>query len=174
VSLPISPYELSDAVLRVIGPLWGGKLKIEPFFATVFTNELCDTLPGDLLCDARENNIELFERAVFRAGWAVFLALHLGACNLDYLNSLRIRAFQEVIDGAETVKWDCTSDEILSMASMIVSEGTEKVFEGAFFSGRAERACHKLRSRLNRVEKDFISDDKPTPTINGPKGFLNV
>ena len=52
--LPPAPYEVSDAVLRMIGPLWAPGLVIEPFFAAVFANELCELLPPEKLRAARD------------------------------------------------------------------------------------------------------------------------
>jgi hypothetical protein len=92
VALPPASYELSDAVLRIVGPLWSSQAKVEPFFVAAFVNELCELLPAESLTTARDRSFDLYENAVLGSSWAVFLALHLGYVDLAFLNRLH-RAF---------------------------------------------------------------------------------
>src|SRR5690606_18653479 len=89
VTLPPAPYELSDAVLRLIGPLWGDGSGIDPFFVSAFAEELCGPIPGERLVAMRERSVERFEEAVFSSSFSVFIALHLGYTELEFLKDLR-------------------------------------------------------------------------------------
>ncbi|MGZ3696701.1 MAG: hypothetical protein ACXWP5_01295, partial [Bdellovibrionota bacterium] len=82
VKLDPSPYELSDAVLRTVGRLWGKNASIEAFFVSVFVDALCDPLPQEVLLAARDVSMAQFERAVMLSSWVVFLAIHLGHSQL--------------------------------------------------------------------------------------------
>lgn len=100
--LPPAPYEISDAILRVLARIWGPKMKVRPFQIAVFGNELCDLLPGDLLMRTREKSVDLYESALIQSGWAVFLALHVGHCDLRFLGLLRQQIFSRMLDGEGT------------------------------------------------------------------------
>ena len=76
-----------DAVLRAIGPLWSRGVVVETFFLCVFADELCASLPADALeVRARDRDVRDFERALLISGALIFLALHLGYCDLAFLN----------------------------------------------------------------------------------------
>jgi hypothetical protein len=167
-ALPPAPYEVSDAVLRIIGPLWGDGAVIEPFFAAAFSNELCDLLPGDLLLQAREQNVDRYEEAILASGWAVFLALHLGYCDLIFLNQIRLAVFEQKVDGvlSEMPKSEPKSevDELIALALTTM--------DGAF-GNQPGAVAQKVASRLQRVSAEFIQEQTTVPTIFGPAGFIH-
>ncbi len=175
--IPPAPYELSDAVLRILGPLWGGAVAIEPFFAAVFANELCHLLPGESLRQARDRDVLVYERAIFRSSWAVFLALHLGFCELEFLNRLRLRIFDDTIQNRSSAAQWSEVDELVAIACDSL-DGLQAVnakqLTGAFFSTRGERVCQKITSRLERVKASLAPKDAPVPTIYGERGFVDV
>ena len=176
-----APYEISDAVLKVVGPLWSGpnreKLQVEPFFAAVFANELCDSIGEEILLRAREQNVGRFEKAICYSSWTVFLATLAGYCSLPMLNSLRIRVFEEVLAGnpEESLKSLNTvieHDEIVRLAFQSLHADCFRPVYTAFFQGRTERISQKLMSRLGRVSAHFGSLITP-PSIFGEKGFAD-
>jgi hypothetical protein len=175
-TLPPSPYEVSDAVLRMVGPLWGAGLVIEPFFATVFANELCDLLPPEKLRLAREKDVAAYERSVLRAGWAVFLAVHLGYCDLPFLNALLQRTFDASFTGIDipAVGRAADVDELLQIVWASMGPSATRPVVGAVFAQNPGRTAQKMARRLERVVSDAMFDDKAlVPTIFGERGFAD-
>jgi hypothetical protein len=87
----ISPFEISDTVIRLLAPLWGPNQEIEPFFVSVFVNEFCSLLPASELTAAREKSLENFERALIVSAWMILLSLHIGVTDPGYLDALRLK-----------------------------------------------------------------------------------
>lgn len=173
--LPPSPYELSDALLKIIGPLWGTGPVIEPYFVAVFVNSFCDELPGELLTQARELDVKLYEKALFRSSWAVFLALHLGYCDLAFLNRLRRQVFEQTLENVTRISPVVReTDALFNLVTGIVENSETRVRAGDHFNAGTDPLRQKLASRMVRVKEHFIRKDQPVPTIYGPEGFRNV
>lgn len=170
--LPLPPYELSDAVIRTIGPMWSKSAAIEPYYLGIFAEEVCGPLESGLLLEARERSVKALESGILLSSWAVFLGLHLGYCDRGFLRRLRARAFEMSVapgvipgrplrhDGTqgEATAWPSDIDEVVYAASiempkLIEPEATIS-WEG--FRERYERVFQKLTSRLNRIEREFI------------------
>ncbi len=172
-----SSFELSDAVLRLIGPLWGSSSEgpaIEPFFVSVFANELCDPIPFELLLEAREMNVERFEEAIMASSWAVFLALHLGHCDLAFLNQLRLDTFREVALGYSLKEPVGACRELLSFTRRTLTGQYRGLVTQASLSRVEGRSSAKLASRIKRVQEKFVKASSPVPTIYGEKGFADA
>jgi hypothetical protein len=178
VKLPPPPWEVSDTVLGVVGPLWGRDLRIEPFFATAFVQDFCGSLPESLLLNSRDADILMHEKAIFRSTWAVFLALHLGLCDLDWLKRLRTRVFAIVSE--QTVPASAGADrdppdiaELLKLADSAVfdDEGIQPL-NGDAFQYEDFRLALKINSRLERVKKEFAPRSTYKGSVRGKKGFL--
>ena len=156
VKLPPAPFEISDAALRVIGPLWiksgATGIAVDPLTLLVFVQELCDPLPGPLLTEASAKSVEAYERAYYRSSWAVFLALHLGYCEPKYLNNLRVRVFRETqaADYKNTVANE--TDELIAHAVRLISNGKIESVTPAMWAQKPSRITQKLDSRLRRVQ----------------------
>jgi len=178
VILAPSPFEISDIVLSIIGPLWwryaSDKPGIEPFLEAVFANELCDLIPGERLLRAREENVENFDKALLRSGWVVFLALHLGYCNLEFLNELRMRVFEENIEGEPELSDRNEVDELIAFGYSTLKNIHLKLIRGDFFKKKPGRVAQKLSDRLERVRQEFLSRGSKRPTIYGERGFIDV
>lgn len=172
-------YEVSDETLKIIGALWweySGKIPgIEPFFIAVFITALCDPLPPQDLLKAREEYASQMDLALFRSSWAVFLALHLGYCDLGFLNELRMRTFRENIYGipADHIVRN-EVDELIQFAYDTLRSTELKLIGADLFKRRKERISHKLEARLERVKKELMSQGKNPPTIFGKRGFIDV
>jgi hypothetical protein len=177
LSLPVqpAPYELSDATLRTMGPLWGNGAVIEPFFIAIFANEVCDLLPGDLLKSSRDGNLAAYETGIIRSALTVFLALHLGYCDLDFLNQLRLDVFKDALSGKETFA-DALSerDELRALAGAILRTSSSKIVKAEFFAASHGTIAVKLVARMERVKAQMIRAEQPVPTIYGAKGFVDV
>lgn len=175
LSLPPTPYELSDAILRMLAPLWESRGAIEPFFVTIFSNELCELFPGETLRWAREQSVDLFECALYRASWAVFLALHLGYYDWRFINSLRNHVFFETMKKTETIKGFGELDELLNYVWLTVESSKTRLFETRLFNEIPSRITQKLASRIERIKREFPPTHTETPpSIYGPRGFIDV
>lgn len=174
--LPPAPYEVSDAVLRMIGPLWGAGLVIEPFFAAVFSNELCELLPPEKLRLARDQDVVAYERAVLRSGWAVFLALHLGYCDLPFINQLQQRVFDASFIGVgiPSIGRAADVDELLELVWASMGPDAATAVKGEVFTQHPGRAAQKVARRLARIQDEaMILETQPVPTIYGERGFAD-
>ncbi len=173
-SLPPSPYELSDAVVRIIGPLWGSGAVIEPFFVSVFANELCDLLSPEVLLKARDEDVAQYEKAIFRSSWSVFLALHLGHCNLTVLNQVRRRVYDETMARVKPEARVTEVDEVVAISAAAFDDPKLRIFRGDSFEGRGERAAQRIAGRMDRVSSEMIRKEEVVPSIYGPGGFADV
>ncbi len=172
-TLPPAPYELSDAVLRAVGPLWGKGAVIEPFFAAVFGYEICDTIDGERMRLAREKDVNAYENGILRSGLAVFLALHLGYCDLSFLTSLRARVFEATVAGGDYLRTG-EVEELLDLVWRTMTDVKVTLIHEELFANSALRSAQKLSSRLSRVKQAMIREDAPVPTVFGLKGFVDV
>jgi hypothetical protein len=164
-TFPPAPFELSDAILRTIGPLWNEALTIEPFVLALFVDGLCGPFPGDLLVRQRERDAKLFETALFRSSLAVFLALHLGSSDLNFLVALRQRVFSYSLE--ETPVGEL---ETLAVASLPALGR----FEAAGFAERPERLARKIFARLQRVRRELLQPNSGKMQFVTPEGVLSV
>lgn len=196
IPLPPAPYELSDAILKILGGLWtpsavadssgAHSIGLEPFFIAVFANELCETLPGEMIRAARDADVAKFELAVFRSSWAVFLALHLGYLEMGFLNALRYRVFTENIGAASVTAESKESfrsevDELVALANESLDNAEVRMIRESLVTGggaapgtnprSSGRIAQKLTTRLERVKSQMLRTDQPLATIFGPKGF---
>lgn len=175
-----APYEISDAVLRMIGPLWSEGTRLEPFFVAVFANELCDLLPAGLLAGARDNDVEVFEKAVLQSSWAVFIALHLGKCDMSYLNALRSSVFSDATTNADTGATNNETAGIAALARKSITSAGQKHIEGEAITAVQElqdiqlSLAHKMSARLERVKREFVRAGTTPPTIFGQEGFVDA
>lgn len=176
VPLPPAPYELSDAVLRIVGPLWGAGGVIEPYFITVFSHEVCDALPQEYVKQARDTDMIAYEDSLFLSSWAVFLALHLGRCDLGYLSKMRAQifasAFESIPFGMHHGPMDPETRELVALAAATMGSRLGRI-EAKVFEGRNERLAQMLASRMRRVMAEFVRKDRPAPTIYGEKGLID-
>lgn len=174
VPMPPAPYEVSDAALRIVGPLWSAQGSIEPFFITAFVHEFCEPLAEDILRKAREQDVNLCERAMIVSAIAVFLLIHLGNCDYTFLNRFRASSFKRLASGEMPGLIVDESDEIIDLAEKIHDlVGATKIDFKTFESFTGVGAS-KLRNRFKRVEQKLKSTAAKAPTVFGPGGFLDV
>ncbi|HAR42981.1 MAG TPA: hypothetical protein DCS07_10200 [Bdellovibrionales bacterium] len=174
-----APFELSDAILRLVGPLWSvssdEELLIEPFFPIGFASELCDPIPQDILVRSREKSVEGYERALLCSAWTVFLAVHLGYCSLAVLNELRLKSFDDVLNESVPLGFLPGSQE-LEEIEFIAWSSLKKLdpVRASLFQSRQEMVARKILSRIKRITAEFAVPGKPAPTIFGDRGFVSV
>ena len=169
---PPAVEELSKAILKTLGPLWSDEKTIEPFFVAAVVEELCDYLSPKLLQKARDQSVEIFEYAVLLSSWAVFIALHMGHCELGYLNRLRYRVFSEAAGLLEvTADVACETEEIVFMARATLPDRHVRVLGASELANFAKRASRKIGSRIDRLDALSVFSDEETPSIYGARGF---
>jgi hypothetical protein len=173
--LPPTPYEMSDGILRIVGPLWSPLKSLESFFVSAFSDELCEVLPGEELQRARDLDLVQFERAVFISAWMVFLFLQLGVTELEYLSRLRIEAFRQSL-GTATEPFEAGSDEeelFLILNDFFRGDRIDQALGLGYFKTRQERIARKIASRMNRVSERLIDPLAPPVSIKGERGFIH-
>jgi hypothetical protein len=181
IPLPPAPFEISDAIIRTVGPLWSPNRKLEPFFATVFANELCELLPGEELLQARDRDLKIYERAVILSGWIVFFGLHLGIVNSEYLNAIRLRSFRKIVSGASDSASELPSigresdlgELLILLDQSLPGDAIYGALDPSFFGQRDERVARKLVSRLKRVQDELIDATMPPASVVGERGFID-
>lgn len=157
IPLMLSSFELSDAVIRVIGTLWKPGPYIDPYFVSVFVNELCELFTPELLKRYRDQSVVEFEKAVMCSSWAVFIALHLGYNDLSFINRLRLSIVQEMMMG-QPVGWKNPEIAQLVQAAR-ASLGTEceptpgSLIHYNTLLSKVSVTSEKLSSRMHRVER---------------------
>lgn len=170
-----TPFETADATLRIMGPLWSEALSVEPFFATVFANELCSPLPGGLIMAARESDIRLFELSVLRSGIAVFFAVMLGYEHEEFLNRLRLRVFEETFARRDAIvrrrPWD-EIEELISMLPECMPGLLSHAMSASELKQIDKRVARKICARLERVRGELVQPDTEPATIFGDRGFI--
>ena len=187
VALPPAPFEVSDAIVHLVGPLWGVGGVIEPFFAAVFANNVCEAVPEAELVAARERDVATLEQGVLHAGLAAFFALHLGYCRLDYLSALYRRVFQRVALGAvvsPAVRWTREELDLLDLCARLVP--VSQVQGGAVRlavvgqdlrdhakSGPGALIAARILHRLQRIESEFVQGVMEAPSIHTEGGFAH-
>ena len=177
-----APFEVSDFVLHLVGPLWWKYNKlgpgIESFFVTVLVNELCDLFSPEHLRLKRENHYqaEKFDHALFLASWVVFFALHLGYFDLLFLNQLRDQVFCDSILATPPHILGPHFSE-LGDVTLVMDELLKKFPNGPIshqlLRNRSETVFRKLDSRFLRIEKEFARRGASRPSVYGPKGFID-
>ncbi len=173
VGIPPAPYELSDAIIRILGSVWGSQFEIEPFFVAIFIDELCGSLSSELLESSREKDIQLLEHSILLSSWIIFIALHMGYTNLGYLERIRNRVFKSLLNEEDLVGADPDLQKIVEIGTYAFKERKGESISGLYFKERSEVVSKKLESRLNRIQKELLGST-PAPSIIGPEGFCDI
>lgn len=159
-SLEPSPFEISDSVLRIVGPLWRmlekRTIAVESYYASVFTNQLCDPLPPERLMYSRDIDIDRYELGILRSGLAVFLAVHLSILDLNLLNGLRQRVFLETVklhSIISKISYTPELEEINAWVHTFVFSPDIQTVEADHVRFSSQRVAQKLTSRFDRIQK---------------------
>jgi hypothetical protein len=169
-------YELSDASLRLIAPLWGPFRRIEPFFVTTLINEICEPITPEALEKARDLGVDQFELAIARSSWAAFLGLHLGYVNLAHLSDLRRLVFEQNLE-ASTAHALISSEQqgLEDWVKTLLPSLARAHVDTRSFSERPDLLAKKITSRLERIEREqMIKEDATEWSIFGKKGFVEI
>ncbi|MGK5086169.1 hypothetical protein WDW86_01310 [Bdellovibrionota bacterium FG-2] len=174
VALPPPPYQLNDSILRMMGPLWGAGAAIEPFFIAVLVNELCGLLSPEVLLKCRDHSISDFEYAVLLSSWSVFLALHLGFSDLDFLRALRERVFKEVSEERSPTTVTNEVDQLVLLARASLPNEKVRTLQGNWFAGRPENVARRILGRIKRLQDQLIPSAATVASVFGERGFIDA
>lgn len=169
-----APYELSDSILRIIGPLWFDGPKLEPYFITVFSQTLCAAIPKELLIDLKNMSVELYDIALQRAALAVFFALHLGVCDLPFLNSLQNEIMAAQLSGSDTLAKNSIWSELSILCAKLITQPNAPAIELSMIRQMNTVFSRRLADRLERVQSELIKEGALVTSIFGEKGFIHV
>lgn len=167
-------FELSDAVLRVLAPLWGPATEIEPFFAVAFAEAICGPLQSELLVEAREESVEHLECAILRSSLGVFLGVQLGMTQITHLKRLRSDLFVLSVQNLN-LRVDLSPEvqELSQIVMSAVTDNSSRSVASLAMSLRNERVAKMIASRLARIERDQLKGANPaSASIYARGGFL--
>jgi hypothetical protein len=164
----LAPYEVSDAVIRIVGSLWN-PAGIESLFVSAFLVELCDPLPGPVLEEARNRDVEDYEKRLLLSSWIAFLALHLGYCDLAFLNELRSSVFRREV--GERIPAELA--ELTHIVRRELEARSYRQLEPDAFSGMPQPVARKAAARFARIERKIMKAGAAAPSIYGPQGFID-
>ncbi len=164
-----APFEISKEVFAALSPLWGKQFKVEPFFMSVFTEELCEPLDPKRMLWARENVVVKHDQGLLLSGALVFIALHLGWYDLDELNHVRSEIYERTI---RDESWDYPGSQLGLIAAELneffeihqsIDLETLRLFESDW--------AQKLHSRLQRLLSLNTNQMYDSVSIFGDEGF---
>ena len=181
ITLPAPQNEFDNAIVALVGTLWGEGAKVEPFFLCFFMNEVCSPLPTDKMMNAIDQDAELFELALLRSSAAVFLGLHIGYTDSKMLVLLRDGVFEDTLNSPKIIPHNGEIRQMIQLirelipntdAREISLSGIQKIIESSF-AKFAVKVAKKLHSRLKRVEAEFILIDAPIASLFGDQGLID-
>lgn len=164
-----APYEISNEVIQIVGPLWGSSYRVEPFFASVLADELCGSLDPEKMVETRETAVSRHDLGLLLSGTVVFVLLHLGWHDLETLKSIRNETYARTADGENWEKpvqfWESVNQDLLTQIE-------EKMpLDRDSLSFTASEWAKKLLGRLRRIEKVPNVKKYESLSIHGPGGF---
>ncbi len=152
-----------------MSPLWGKQFKVEPFFMSVFTEELCQPLDPQKMLWARENAVVKHDQGLLVSGAVIFIALHLGWYNLQELNLARAKIYEQIINDES---WDKPGSQLSLIAAELseffeihqsIDLETLRLFESDW--------AQKLHSRLQGLLNLNTNQMYDSVSIFGDEGF---
>jgi hypothetical protein len=175
VRLPPAPFEISDAMLRILGPLFGGNGQVEAFFVAVLANEICDPLPPSAISAGRESGVLRFESAICRSAWFVVLALLLGNFELRYLSQSRRAVFD--LGMGQVPEAEALGPEVSELVSLVlelkIDSGESKVSRD-WFEAQGTILGRKVAARIQRSITELADPSFEQPSVRGEGGFIDV
>ncbi len=156
---PPAAFELSDEVIQVMAPVWGGNIEISPFCAAIFSDELCGPLDSQDLLYGRDTAIVRHDLGLLLSGLLIFVLVHLGTHDLELLQKIRRETYTRTVRGEEWrapfYEWESMNRDLIRWLELRVNlnEGEIRKFRGEW--------CFKLLGRLRRVKKSQTLLDGP-------------
>lgn len=167
--LPPAPYELSREVMKVMGSLWGKDYRVEPFFASVFADELCGSLEPEKMLKAREATVVRHDLGLLLSGAIVFVLLQLGWFDFEFLKEIRKQTYERTTEGEEWKSpqntWESINKDLVHLieSQIPLDPDSLAVLDSEW--------AKKILARVRRLEKIPSFKKYESLTIYGPEGF---
>jgi len=164
-----APQEFSREAFNVLSELWGKQVQVEPFFMSIFADELCSPLESEKMLWAREHAVVKHDHGLLLSGALIFIALHLGWFDYEELDRVRRMIYERTVQGEE---WSSPETElefivfdlnrIMSIHSAITLEVLKEV--SCEWSNKLAARLMFLRNKNTNFRYDSV-------TIFGKGGF---
>jgi hypothetical protein len=168
--LPRATFELMREVSLLISDLWFSDLRVEPFFAAVFAQELCTPIDPKLLLWARDEAVMLHDHGLLLSGLFVFVAVQVGWIDLDELSRLRSEIYEKTIKCEDWSKPKNEAESIVADLHEIINSKRQLSLED--LAGFQTEWASQLRSRLKGWSPRLTTKPERAPSVYGPQGFI--
>lgn len=168
--LPRATYELMREVSHAVSELWFSDLRVEPFFAAVFSQELCDPLLPERILWAREEAVARHDHGLLLSGMFVFVALQTGWINLPELSRCRNEIYERTVRGEEWNEPRSEMDSIVGDLNRLV--GTKPNLSLTDLLGIDAEWAKLLAARIRHWSPKLTAKKDKSPSIYGPEGLI--
>jgi hypothetical protein len=170
-ALPRAGYELSRHIMRATAPLWGAGLCVEPFFASVYADELCGPLPEEALIRGRESAVVRHEEGILLGGALVFVLIQLGWHSHFTLKLLREQVYARTVEGES---WEePRSDWEAVVGDLKKSFSQDGVLSLASMSRIEAEWARKLMARVKKIGEGFVAGKYESLSLSRTGGFFD-
>ena len=167
--LPPAPFEISHEIIKMVAPLWGNSLEIEPFFMAIFAHELCEPLSPDQVVWAREQAVVKHELGLMLSGTFVFMAVQLGWFDYQALTEARNKIYDRTVQGEE---WNVPTNEfetIVCGLNQLLSQ--YRSISVSSLKHVDDEWGRKVAFRIDAFVRRKGVPKQVSPTIYGDEGF---
>lgn len=165
-----TPFEISKETFGILAPLWGKQFQVEPFFMSVFAEELCQSLNPKIMLWARENAVVRHDLGLLLSGALIFIAVHLGWSNLDELDRIRRTVYEKTVKGEE---WKNPASEIEFIASELNELfDVHQCLNLEILKTVQSEWSQKILARLGRIQGINTNQQYDSLSIYGEDGFV--
>jgi len=168
------PYEVDHFILKRLSYLWGIDLSIEPFFTAVFVESFSGALEFKILKQAQEMDVVVYEKAFLLSSWIVFMALHIGYNDYDFLNKIRNEIFEFCLKAEKNPFNNSELEELFKISKNWVGENPFQKMTFQQFEKELSRVNQKFASRLKVVKEQFSENLKLEISLFGDDGICDV
>lgn len=189
VVLSQAPFEVSHAVINILSKFWSEQfdrgVSVELFFLVPFVEELLGKLPGIELERVRSLGQSMLERALVTSSLLVFLLLHLGYFDLEFLTRVRNAGFKEVVRNLWSgpasplgfqEKRDVTFvHEVNSLLKFVLEniKGTGgEVLPSGMIANSSSKITRKMFERMPVILREIRGRKFSPPSVYGGDGIL--
>ncbi len=167
--LPPTSYEISNEVESVLLPLWGKDLRIEPFFMSIFADELCKKLPEEMMENGRDASIDLHDLGLLLSGASVFFGLQTGTFDYQKVSERREEVYLKTVSGTDWTRAGLASDQLVR--DLFVLLQASRSIDLEVLKSHPSEWCRRISSRLKRFQEAKRLSKEKSPSMYGEEGF---
>lgn len=146
---PPASFEISNELIKVLAPLWGKEIRVSPFCAAIFADELCGPLESGELILGRESAVVKHDLGLLLSGLLVFVLVHLGWFDRELLTKIRLEVYARTIRGEEWSEprndWETVSSDLIRILNLNLDLGAGTLEECS------SQWSFALRGRIRRI-----------------------